>query len=407
MTQPASAPPETAPMSAVAKRTLLALSAGNFTVGIAAFVVLGLMTTITRDVGAPASETAHLVTFYAIAYAIGSPLLIAVTGTYSRRGVMTGAMAVVALGCLACALSPTLSGMKAARILTAFGAGLFSPATAAVAVSLMPPERRGWALSYIFIGFTAAQGIGNPIGAWLGYTFGWRWTFLVVSAMAAAMTAIMWRAVPAETEFRPTSLAELGRVLTTPHLLIALLFTVAFVAASYTTLTFLTLILETRLGLGGTGISLVLAVFGCMAFAAAVLSGPITDKYGPSRVLLVLCALLAILLPLVTQGPAEPIALTIIIGAWSLSSWFHFTAQQSRLVAIAPPLAQLLLALNSSMLYVGISTGSVLSARLLPIPDFKGLAVGAVILVVLAAVILVFGDGMIARQAKAPLPPTS
>jgi MFS transporter, DHA1 family, inner membrane transport protein len=396
---------DVASMSPVAKRTLLALSAGNFTVGIAAFVVLGLMTTITRDVGAAASETAHLVTFYAIAYAIGSPLLIAGTGTFSRRAVMTGAMALVALGCLACALSPTLGGMKAARILTAFGAGLFSPATAAVAVSLVSPERRGWALSQVFIGFTAAQGIGNPIGAWLGYTFGWRWTFLVVSAMAAAMTAIIWRAVPAATAFRPTSLAELGRVLTTPHYLVALLFTVAFVSSSYTTLTFLTLILETRLGLGGSGIALVLAVFGCMAFAAAVLSGPATDKFGPSRILFTLCALLAILLPLVTQGPAEPIILTIIVGAWSLCSWFHFTAQQSRLVAIAPHLAQLLLALNASMLYVGISIGALLSARLLPIADFKGLAIGAVILVLLAAAILAIGDRMVARQSKVSLPP--
>ncbi len=391
-------------MTAITKRTLLALSAGNFTVGIAAFVVLGLMTTITRDVGAPVSETAHLVTFYAIAYALGSPLLIAGTGNVSRRAVMTSAMALVTLGCLACALSPTLGGMKVARIVTAFGAGLFSPASAAVAVSLVSPERRGWALSQVFIGFTAAQGFGNPIGAWLGYTFGWRWTFLVVSVMSLVMTAIIWRAVPAETAFRPTSLAELGRVLTTPHLLVALLFTVAFVSASYTTLTFLTLILETRAGLGGTGVALALAVFGCMAFAAAVLSGPITDKYGPSRVLLTLCALLAVLLPLVTQGPTDPIILTIVVGAWSLCSWFHFTAQQSRLVAIAPPLAQLLLALNASMLYVGISLGSLLSARLLPIPEFKGLAIGAVILVLIAAVILVIGDWLVARQAKAQLP---
>jgi hypothetical protein len=57
------------------------------------------------------------------------------------------------------------------------------------------------------------------------------------------------------------------------------------------------------------------------------------------------------------------------------------------------------------MLYVGISIGSLLSARLLPIPEFKGLAIGAVILVLLAAVILVIGDRLVARQSKVSLPP--
>ena len=392
---------EVAPLSKTAKRTLLALSAGNFVVGIAAFVVLGLMSTITRDLAIDPAEGARLMTFYAVAYAIGSPLLIAGTGTLPRRLVVTGAMLLVGLGSIACAMSPTLGGMEAARVLTALGAGLYSPATSAVAVSLVPPERRGWALSQVFIGFTAAQGIGNPIGAWLGYSFGWRSAFFAVGALSLAMTVVVWRAVPAATAFRPTSLAELGCVLKTPHMLVALLFTVSFVGATYTTLTFLTLIIETRLGLGGTGVAIVLAIYGCMAFAAAVLSGPATDKFGPSPVLLTLCLLLAVLMPLVTQGPSTPIALTLIVGAWSLCSWFHFTAQQSRLVAIAPPLAQLLLALNASMLYVGISNGSLLAARLLPIEDFKGLAVGAVVQLVLAAVILILGDRMVARRRVA------
>ncbi len=385
-------------LSPVARRTLFALSAGNFTVGIAAFVVLGLMTTITRDLSIDPAEGGRLMTFYAIAYAIGSPLLIAGTGKLPRRAVISCAMLIVAVGSLGCALSPTLEGMEAARVVTAFGAGLFSPATAAVAVSLVPPERRGWALSQVFIGFTAAQGIGNPIGAWLGYAFGWRWAFGAIGVVALAMTAVVWRSVPAATEFRPTSLRELVGILRTPHMLVALLFTVCFVGATYTTLTFLTLILERRIGLGGVGIAIVLAIYGCMAFAAAVLSGPATDRFGPSAVLLTLCALLSVLMPLVTQGPAQIIVLTLIVGGWSLCSWFHFTAQQTRLVAIAPRFAQLLLALNASMLYVGISIGSLLAARLLPIADFKGLAVGAVVQLGLAAAVLVVGDRMIARQ---------
>lgn len=384
--------------AAEARLTLFALSLGNFVVGIAAFVVLGLMSTITRSLAIDPSAGANLLTYYAVAYAIGSPLLIAITGRWPRRMVVAGAMLLVAVGSLACALAPSLGGMELARIVTAFGGGLYSPAASAVAVSLVPLERRGWALSRVFIGFTAAQGIGNPIGAWLGYTFGWQSAFMLVGALAVVMALALWRIVPAATPFRPTSLSELARILTTPHMLVALLFTVFYVGAGYTTLTYLTLILETRLGMSGTGISIVLAIYGGMAFVAAVISGWLTDTFRPSRILLVLCLLLAILMPLVTQGPTDLVLATLVLAMWSLCSWSHFTAQQSRLVRINPAYAQLLLALNASMLYIGIATGSLLASKLLPIPEFMGLAIGADVLLALAVIILVIGDRMIRRR---------
>jgi predicted MFS family arabinose efflux permease len=287
--------------------------------------------------------------------------------------------------------------MEIARVVAAFGAGLFTPSTSAVAVSLVEPERRGWALSRVFIGFTAAQGIGNPIGAWLGYTFSWQVAFLVVGIMALLMTIALWRLIPGTIPFRPTSLSELIRILLTPHMLVPLLFTFFYVAASYTTLTYLTLILETRLHLSGNGISLSLAIYGGMAFVAAVISGWLTDTFSPSRILYTLCVLMAIFLPLITQGPAEVIPSIAILAAWSLSSWSHFTAQQSRLVSINPAFAQLLLALNSSMLYVGIAGGSIIAAHVLPVPEFRGLAVSSVTLVAIAVVVLWIGDRMIAR----------
>ena len=381
--------------SSSSKPILLALSAGNFTVGIAAFVVLGLMSTITRSLSLEPGEAGRLVTYYAVAYAIGSPPLIAGTGRLPRRQIVTGAMALVGLGCFGCALAPSLGWMEAARIVTAFGGGLYSPATAAIAVSLVPADRRGRALSQVFMGFTAAQGIGNPIGAWLGYTFGWQSAFLAVGAMALVMAIGLWRMIPADIAFRPTSLAELGGVLRTPHLLIALLFTVFFVSSSYTTLTFLTLILETRLGISGNGVALFLALYGAMSFVAAVTGGVVADKIGPSRALLLFCAMLFVLMPLVTQGPVKLPAMAVIVGAWSLFSWSHFTAQQSRLVAIDPSLAQLLLALNSSMLYVGIATGSALAAWLLPVAEFRGLAIGADLLLAVAVIVLLLGDRIV------------
>jgi predicted MFS family arabinose efflux permease len=388
------------PAAPRAGATLLVLSAGNFVVGIAAFVVLGLMTEITRGLGVDPAEGSRLLTAFAVAYAIGSPLLIAITGRVPRRVVVTVAMVLVSIGSLGCALAPTMGAMEAARVIGAFGGGLFSPASSAISVSLVGPDRRAWALSRIYIGFTAAQGIGNAAGTWFGYTFGYAWTFAIVGILALLMACLIWAIVPRASPFRPASLLDLGRILVTPHLLVALAFTVFYVGSSYTTMTFLTFILERRAGLAGSAIALVLLVYGAMAFVAAVVAGRLVDRLGPRRYLLIACTALLIVLPFVTQGPTGPVGLVSVIALWSLFAWSHFPAQQSRLVAVDPQRAQLLLALNSSMLYVGIALGSICARLLLPEPAFLGIAVGAEVQVLLAVTLLLIGDRWIAARRR-------
>lgn len=387
-------------------RVLLVLAVGNFILGISAFVVLGLMTTMSRSLGVEPATLARILTEYAVAYAIGAPLVIAATGHLPRRLVLTAGMLLTGIGALLCAVATSMLTVELARIIGALGAGLYGPAVAGVAVSTAAPERRATALSTVFMGFTAAQGIGTPAGTWLGYTFGWQTTFGIVGVLALVMAAMIWRMVPATIPFSPTSLSELRRVVRTGPILVALLFTVAFIAATYTTLTFIAPILETRLGVGRDGLSTYMMIYGAMAFIAAVFGGMIADRVGPSRALLFLCAAHAILHPMVTQGPTSPVAVAIILGSWSLFGWSHFTMQQSRLVSIAPKDAQLVIALNSSMLYVGIALGSWLAAHLVSIPEWRGIAMGSFTLVLTAAIILVIGDHWIARhRAMAPFTP--
>lgn len=379
-------------------RILFVLAVGNFVLGIAAFVVLGLLTTMSRSLSVEPATLARIMTEYAVAYAIGAPLVIAATGRLPRRLVLTAGMALTGIGALICSVATTMLTVEIARVIGALGAGLYGPAVAGVAVSTASPERRATALSTVFMGFTAAQGIGTPAGTWLGYTFGWETTFAIVGGLALIMAALIWRTVPAAIPFSPTSLPELRRVVRTGPVLVALMFTVAFIAATYTTLTFIAPILETRLGVGRDGLSTYMMIYGAMAFVAAVFGGMIADRVGPSRALLFLCACHAVLHPLVTQGPTSPLAVAVILGCWSLFGWSHFTMQQSRLVAIAPKDAQLVIALNSSMLYVGIAVGSWLATQLVAIPDWRGIAAGSFSLVVAAAVILVLGDRWIARR---------
>ena len=101
--------------------------------------------------------------------------------------------------------------------------------------------------------------------------------------------------------------------------------------------------------------SVLLACFGLGIVLANGMSGRLSDRFGPDLlvvVFLVTLIVIQLVLPLVTT--------TISSGAIILGMSFAllFIPQQQRLLTIAPEHANVLLALNNSALYLGISGGA-------------------------------------------------
>src|SRR5262245_35566585 len=111
------------------------LSAGNFAIGVGAFVVIGMLTPIAQSLRLSSGGAGLVLTIYSLAYAVGSPLAVAATGTWSRRRVLLVGMGVFGVGSLLSALASDAWPLYAARVLTAAGAGLFTPTSAAVAAA--------------------------------------------------------------------------------------------------------------------------------------------------------------------------------------------------------------------------------------------------------------------------------
>ncbi|MEL7092077.1 MAG: MFS transporter, partial [Pseudomonadota bacterium] len=176
-----------------------------------AFVVIGLIEPAAVDFDVTPGAAGALMTAYAVAYAVLSPLLVSLTGRMGRRRVMALGLGLFALAALTSAIAPTLTVLAAARVLAAAGAGMFTPVAAAVAAALYPAERRARVLAAVFFGLTLAQVLGVPVGAWVAYSFGWRWAFWVVVALALPALVVIWLCVPRGLSFQPVTLVDLGR----------------------------------------------------------------------------------------------------------------------------------------------------------------------------------------------------
>src|SRR6476646_10384619 len=109
---------------------LLTLALGNFVLGTGAFVLPAVMQPLATDLGISLPAAGWLMSGYALAYAVSSPLLTALTGRWPRRRVLLVGLALIAIGNATLALAPDLAFAHAGRIVSAIGGALYTPIAA-------------------------------------------------------------------------------------------------------------------------------------------------------------------------------------------------------------------------------------------------------------------------------------
>ena len=337
-----------------------ALSACNFVIGIGAFGIIGLVEPLGADMRLTPAQTGQLLTVYAVSYAFLSPLLIASTGKVGRRRIMALGFVIFALAALISALSPSMTELNIARVMAAAGAGIFTPLSAAVAVGLTPENNRAKVLAAVFFGLTMSQVVGVPASSWIAYTFGWRWAFWLVFALAVPCIWLIWTRVPAGLRFQPVTLGDLRDVISEGRLMLAIGFTGSFIGAQYVLFTYIAPLLSSTMGFGGDGNALTLMMAGFGAVAGNILGGYLSDRFGWRITLTGLCVFQMLMMPMFSLIPVSVPVLIGMVFLWAMGGWSFMAAQQVRLFALAGHRAPVVLALNAAAIYVGAAIGAAL-----------------------------------------------
>ena len=364
-------------MTARPRLLIPVLSTSNFLIGVGAFVIVGVLEPLGADMNVSTTEAGLLMTVYALAYAVLSPILVSLTGTIGRRRVMAFGLLLFLAAALISALAPNLLTLNIARIFAAAGAGLFTPVAAAVAAALYPVEQRGRVLAAVFFGLTLAQVVGVPAGSWIAYTFGWRYAFWIVVLLALPCLYLIWTQVPAGLSFQPVSLSDLGTVLAEARMMLAVLFTGTFLGSIYVLYTFIAPLLSETMGYGRNGVTLVLMIFGLGAVAGNLLGGLMSARLGWRITLTVLCCLQMAIMPVFSLLPLPDPMVLLLSLSWAVAGWSFMAGQQARLIGYAGPRAPVVLALNAAAIYVGAALGSALGAFVIDAFGIKSIGLAA------------------------------
>jgi DHA1 family inner membrane transport protein len=168
----------------------LALAMGGFAIGTTEFATMSLLPFFAHDLKISEPVAGHVISTYALGVVVGAPLIAVLSAKIARRTLLILLMGLFAIGNGLSALASNYHWMLFFRFLSGLPHGAYFGIAALVAASLVPPERRTAAVGRVMLGLTVATIIGVPLANWLGQALGWRWGFVVVSALAL-LTVLM------------------------------------------------------------------------------------------------------------------------------------------------------------------------------------------------------------------------
>ena len=348
---------------------LLALTLSAFAIGTTEFVIVGLLPTIAADLGVSLPSAGLLVSLYALGVAVGAPLLTALTGRVPRKTLLLGLMVLFTAGNLLAWLAPGYESLIAARIVTGLAHGVFFSIGSTIATSLVAKEKAASAIAIMFTGLTVALVTGVPLGTFIGQHFGWRETFLAVSALGVIAFVGSLLFVPRNIQHAPPAalLTQLA-VLKQPRLLLVYAMTALGYGGTFTAFTFLAPILQEVSGFGASMVGVVLLVYGVSVAIGNIWGGRLADRRGPIGALKLIFALLAAVLLALTFTAGNPWLALLTVLLWGAVAFGNVPGLQLYVVRQAeqhaPQAVDVASGLNIAAFNLGIAGGAWLGGHI-------------------------------------------
>ncbi|WP_407732102.1 MFS transporter [Pseudocitrobacter faecalis] len=383
---------------------LLALTISAFAIGTTEFVIVGLVPTIAEQLSISLPSAGLLVSIYALGVAIGAPVLTALTGKLPRKQLLLGLMVLFTLGNLLAWQAPGYATLVLARLMTGLAHGVFFSIGSTIATSLVPKEKAASAIAIMFGGLTVALVTGVPLGTFIGQHFGWRETFLAVSALGVIALIASAILVPNNIPSRaPASLREQVKVLTHPRLLMIYAVTALGYGGVFTAFTFLAPMMQNLAGFTPGAVSWILLGYGVSVAIGNIWGGKLADKHGAVPALKFIFTALMVLL-LVFQFTASiqyaALATVLVMGIFAFGNvpgLQVYVVQKAE--EYTPSAVDVASGLNIAAFNIGIALGSVIGGQTV---EHYGLAqtpwIGAVI--VLVALLLIALSGRLDKTHR-------
>jgi predicted MFS family arabinose efflux permease len=341
-----------------------ALMLGNIVTGCSVLAPAGMLVELSGGLEISIRTAGLLITFGAIMLCVGSPVTAWLTSRIERRSLLTATLAVLALTNAASAFAPDYASLLIIRLIMLAVGALYTPQAAGTAALMVPVERRGSTIAYIFLGWSLAAAVGLPLITFVASRYGWRAVYGAIGVLGCVSFLLLsWR-LPRGLVGTPVDLKTWTNVGRNRMIILLLSITTLQMSGQFVVFTFMGPLLAKLTGAGPDAVGLVFTCYGIFGFIGIAIATRIVDAWGAwkTSVLFTVLMLLGVTGWAFSAGIYPLMAASVAI--WGLGFASTNSMQQVRLVGAAPALASASVSLNTSVLYVGQAVGSAIGGLL-------------------------------------------
>ena len=197
------------------KKSLIALAFGTLGLGIAEFVMMGILPDVAKALNISIATAGHLISAYAIGVCVGAPLLI-IARKYPLKNILLVLVSMIMLGNIIAASAPNYWILMLGRFISGLPHGAYFGVGSIVAEKLADKGKGSEAVSIMIAGMTVANLFGVPLGTSLSAAISWRMTFLLVGVWGVLILYYIWRWVPQVEKLPDTGFKGQFRFLKSP-----------------------------------------------------------------------------------------------------------------------------------------------------------------------------------------------
>lgn len=265
------------------KKSLIALAFGTLGLGIAEFVMMGILPDVAKDLNISIPMAGHFISAYALGVCVGAPIL-TLARKYPLKRILLVLVALIMVGNICAAASTSYWMLLLARFVSGLPHGAYFGVGSIVAEKLADKGKGSEAVSIMIAGMTVANLFGVPLGTSLSTLISWRVTFLLVGLWGIIILYYIGRWVPNVKGLKDTGFKGQFRFLKTPAPWLILGATALGNGGVFCWYSYINPMLTDVSGFSAESITPLMILAGFGMVIGNLISGRLSDRYTPGKV---------------------------------------------------------------------------------------------------------------------------
>ena len=317
------------------KKSLIALAFGTLGLGIAEFVMMGILPDVARDLKISIPAAGHFISAYALGVCVGAPVL-TLARKYPLKHILLVLVTLIMVGNICAALSPNYWMLLISRFISGLPHGAYFGVGSIVAERLADKGKSSEAVSIMIAGMTIANLFGVPLGTSLSTMLSWRATFLLVGLWGIVILYYIWRWVPQVEGLKDTGFKGQFRFLKTPAPWLILGATALGNGGVFCWYSYITPLLTEVSGFSAESITALMVLAGFGMVAGNLVSGRMSDRYTPGKVGTVVQGMICVILLLIFLLSPHPWCSAILMTLCTAGLFAVSSPEQVLMIRVAP-----------------------------------------------------------------------